>query len=96
MPLWDRFGEPGVLTIHMLPVPVPDAHEILIAVHTAGVGTWDADLRAGWWPEGKPKFPLVLGTDGSGVVVQRGYPPVDDPSIVPDDQSVSISASMWW
>ena len=68
----DGFGEPGVLTIHMLPVPVPDAHEILIAVHTAGVGTWDVDLRAGWWPEGKPKFPLVLGTDGSGTVVTAG------------------------
>jgi D-arabinose 1-dehydrogenase-like Zn-dependent alcohol dehydrogenase len=49
----DGFGEPGVLTIHRLPVPVPDAHGILIAVHTAGVGTWDVDLRAGWWPEGK-------------------------------------------
>lgn len=68
----DGFGEPGVLTIHTLPVPVPDAHEILIAVHTAGVGTWDVDLRAGWWPEGKPKFPLVLGTDGSGTVVTAG------------------------
>src|SRR6266850_1134560 len=68
----DGFGDPGVLTIHMLPVPVPDAHEILVAVHTAGVGTWDADMRAGWWPEGKPAFPLVLGTDGSGTVVTAG------------------------
>jgi NADPH:quinone reductase-like Zn-dependent oxidoreductase len=29
-------------------------------------------MRAGWWPEGKPAFPLVLGTDGSGTVVTAG------------------------
>jgi NADPH:quinone reductase-like Zn-dependent oxidoreductase len=68
----DRFGGPEVLTIHELPVPTPDADEILIAVHTAGVGAWDADMRAGWWPEGEPTFPLVLGSDGSGTVVDAG------------------------
>lgn len=69
----DRFGGPEVLTIHeLLPVPPLDADEILIAVHTAGVGSWDADMRAGWWPEGEPTFPLVLGSDGSGTVVDAG------------------------
>lgn len=69
----DRFGGPTVLKIHHLPTPTPDAGEVLIAVHTAGVGSWDADIRGGWWPgPGKPKFPLVLGTDGSGTVVAVG------------------------
>ena len=68
----DRFGGPEVLTIHELPVPTLDANEILIAVHTAGVGPWDADMRCGWWPEGEPTFPLVLGSDGSGTVVDAG------------------------
>ena len=68
----DRFGGPEVLTIHELPVPTLDANEILIAVHTAGVGSWDADMRDGWWPEGEPSFPLVLGSDGSGRVVDAG------------------------
>jgi NADPH:quinone reductase-like Zn-dependent oxidoreductase len=68
----DRFGGPEVLTIHELPVPTLDANEILIAVHTAGVGSWDADMRDGWWPEGEPSFPLVLGSDGSGTVVDAG------------------------
>lgn len=68
----DRFGGPEVLTVHELPTPVPDSNEVLIAVHTAGIGGWDADIRAGWWPEGKPKFPLVLGTDGSGTVAAIG------------------------
>jgi len=47
-----------MLTIHELPVPTLDANEILIAVHTAGVGSWDGDMRASWWPQGKPSFPL--------------------------------------
>ena len=29
-------------------------------------------MRAGWWPEGEPTFPLVLGSDGSGTVVDVG------------------------
>jgi NADPH:quinone reductase-like Zn-dependent oxidoreductase len=29
-------------------------------------------MRAGWYPDGPPDFPLVLGTDGSGKVVALG------------------------
>ena len=69
----DRFGGPDVLKVGMLPVPSPDADEVLIAVHTAGVGGCDADIRAGWWPDSvDPHFPLVLGTDGSGNVAAVG------------------------
>jgi NADPH2:quinone reductase len=68
----DRFGGPEVLTMHTLPVPVPDKHEVLIALDTSGVGVWDAQMRAGWWPDGQPHFPLVLGTDGAGTVAALG------------------------
>ena len=68
----DRFGGPEVLMVHTLPVPVPDAREVLIALHTAGVGPWDAEIREGWYPRGRPHFPLVLGTDGAGTVVAAG------------------------
>jgi NADPH:quinone reductase-like Zn-dependent oxidoreductase len=69
----DSFGGSEVLTIHTLPVPEVDDNEVLIAVHTAGVGSWDADMRAGWLPDGEqPHFPLVLGTDGSGHVAKVG------------------------
>jgi NADPH:quinone reductase-like Zn-dependent oxidoreductase len=68
----DRFGGPEVLTLHSLPVPVPGPNEVLIALHTAGVGGWDADMRGGWWPGGRPKFPIVLGTDGSGTIAALG------------------------
>jgi NADPH:quinone reductase-like Zn-dependent oxidoreductase len=69
----NRFGGPAVLTLEVLPVPELDPVEVLIAVHTAGVGSWDADMREGWLPDGKkPRFPLVLGTDGSGTVAAVG------------------------
>lgn len=68
----DHFGGPEVLTEHIVPVPKIDATGVLIALDTAGVGRWDADIRAGWFPGRKPRFPLVLGTDGSGVVAEVG------------------------
>src|ERR1700761_8373520 len=68
----DRFGGPEVLTLHSLPVPVPDSQEVLIRLHTAGVGGWDADMRGGWWPEGQPHFPFVPGTDGAGTIAAAG------------------------
>lgn len=68
----DRFGGPEVLSLHTLPVPDLDANEVLIRLDTAGVGVWDADMRAGWWPDGEPRFPLVLGTDGAGTIAAVG------------------------
>src|SRR2546427_4184097 len=53
------------LSLHELPIPQPAATEVLIELHASGIGVWDADIRKGWWPEGRPKFPLVLGTDRS-------------------------------
>lgn len=49
----DRFGPPSVITLHTLPTPEPGPREVLIALHAAGVGVWDAEIPAGWWPEGR-------------------------------------------
>jgi hypothetical protein len=69
----DRFGPPEALTLHELPVPQPDPGEILIALTAAGVGVWDADIRAGLWkPPGRVRFPVIPGTDGAGIVVAKG------------------------
>jgi Zn-dependent alcohol dehydrogenase len=69
----DRFGPPAVLTLHTLPVPKPGPGQVLIALQAAGVGSWDASIRDGSWrPGGRPKFPLVPGTDGAGLVVAKG------------------------
>ena len=68
----NRFGDPSVFSIDTVPVPRPNAHEVLIAVDVAGVGSWDPSLRSGEWSEGKTVFPLILGVDGSGTVVAVG------------------------
>jgi NADPH:quinone reductase len=68
----DRFGGPEVITIHTLPVPKVGVGEVLIALDTAGVGPWDADIRGGWYQGRKPHFPLILGTDGAGIVAAVG------------------------
>ena len=68
----DRFGKPDVLSVHSLPVPVPGSGEVLIAVDTAGVAKWDADMREGWSPTGRTHFPFILGTDGAGTVAAVG------------------------
>src|SRR2546423_11138881 len=68
----DRFGGPEVLSIHTLPVPEPNAQEVLIALDVAGVGTSDAGQRSGDWAEGVEELPVVLGIDGAGNVVAVG------------------------
>jgi NADPH2:quinone reductase len=69
----DRFGPPSVLRLHQLPVPNPGPREVLIALDTAGVGSWDASIRDGSWRKpGRPRFPLIPGTDGAGIVVAKG------------------------
>src|SRR2546423_8937105 len=69
----DRFGGPEVLTIHSLPVPVPSAYEVVIAVHYAELGTWDEGIRESGPPSGKrPRFPYVLGAGGSGTIAALG------------------------
>jgi NADPH:quinone reductase len=69
----DRFGPPSALTLHELPVPRPGPLEVLIAIETAGIGSWDASIRDGSWRKpGRPRFPLVPGVDGAGTVVARG------------------------
>ncbi|MDB4874981.1 MAG: Alcohol dehydrogenase zinc-binding domain protein [Gemmatimonadetes bacterium] len=67
----DKFGPPSVLKLHTVPVPRPGPYEVLIALHYAGVGIWDAKTRAGEWAD-DAHFPLILGTDGAGVIAEMG------------------------
>ncbi|MGH8277722.1 MAG: quinone oxidoreductase family protein, partial [Steroidobacteraceae bacterium] len=68
----DRAGGAEVVTLHTLPVPRPGADEVLIALHTAGVATWDVAIRQNPGDIKHSQFPLVLGTDGAGVVAAVG------------------------
>ena len=71
----DRFGGPDELTLHTLPIPDIGNDEVLIRVDTAGVGVWDPWVREGEFAQmsgENPRFPYVLGADGSGTIVGLG------------------------
>jgi NADPH:quinone reductase len=69
----DRFGPPSVLRRHEIPVPKPGPREVVIAIDSAGVGSWDPSIRDGSWRKpGRAHFPLVPGVDGAGIVVAVG------------------------
>src|ERR1700757_2215884 len=68
-----NYGGPEVLKYENAPRPIPQASELLIRVHAAGVNPIDWKVREGhmkdFWPH---KFPLILGWDLSGVVEELG------------------------
>jgi NADPH:quinone reductase-like Zn-dependent oxidoreductase len=66
----DHGGGPEVLQPHQLPVPKPEAGEVLVAMRAAGVAVWEAAARQN--PSKDTHFPLVLGTEGSGVIAAVG------------------------
>ncbi|HEY6927333.1 MAG TPA: NADP-dependent oxidoreductase [Steroidobacteraceae bacterium] len=66
----DKGGDAESLSIHQLPVPKPEAGQVLIAVHTAGVGVWQAKYRPSESQD--THFPLILGSDGAGVIAAVG------------------------
>jgi NADPH:quinone reductase len=69
----DHGGAPDVLSLHTLPVPELGANEVLIATDTAGVASWDASIRQDPNVFGsRRKLPLILGTDGAGLVAAVG------------------------
>ena len=68
-----KYGGPEVLRYEDAPRPQPQAGEVLVRVHAAGVNPIDWKVREGemkdFWPH---KFPLILGWDLSGVVEELG------------------------
>ena len=68
-----KYGGPEVLHYEDAPRPEPQAGEVLVRVHAAGVNPIDWKVRQGhmkdFWPH---KFPLILGWDVSGTVEEVG------------------------
>jgi NADPH:quinone reductase-like Zn-dependent oxidoreductase len=63
-------GEP--VEILEVDEPAPPANdEVLIDVHTAGIGNWDELVRIGSWRVGGPA-PMALGTAAAGTVAAVG------------------------
>jgi len=71
-----NYGGPEVLQCEDAPRPEPQAGEVLVRVHAAGVNPIDWKVREGYmkdfWPH---KFPLILGWDASGTVEEVGPGP---------------------
>src|SRR5436190_12702149 len=65
------FGSPDVIEFEDLPTPVPNPDEVVVQVKAAGVGPWDAWIRAGKSVLPQP-LPLTLGSDLAGVVETLG------------------------
>ena len=66
-----RHGGPEVLELVEIPTPAPAPGEVLVRVHTIGVGKPDVLVRTGSYPWSK-NLPLVVGNEMSGHVVALG------------------------
>jgi NADPH:quinone reductase-like Zn-dependent oxidoreductase len=68
-----NYGGPEVLHYEDAPRPQPQAGEVLVRVHAAGVNPIDWKVREGHMKDLLPhKFPLILGWDVSGTVEEVG------------------------
>lgn len=63
-------GGPDVLQIDDLPEPSPKNHEVKIQIKASALNHMDLWVRKG--VPGMGKLPLVLGCDGSGIIVETG------------------------
>jgi NADPH:quinone reductase-like Zn-dependent oxidoreductase len=66
-----EFGGPDVIVLEEVARPRPERGQVLIRIKAAGVGPWDAWVRAGKSALPQP-LPLTLGSDLSGVVEDVG------------------------
>ena len=67
------YGGSDVLTYENAPRPVPGEGDVLIRVHATTVNPFDCAVRAGYMSGYfNPTFPLILGTDVSGVIEEVG------------------------
>lgn len=68
-----EYGDPEVLIYEAAPRPEPQADEVLVRVHAAGINPADWKIRQGYLKDKFPfPFPLILGYDLAGVVEAVG------------------------
>lgn len=84
-----RFGPPDVIEIEDIETPQPEADQVLVHVHAAGVGPWDGWIRSGKSVLPQP-LPLTLGSDLSGVVEAVGARVT---GLAPGDEVFGVSSA---
>ncbi|MGA2096546.1 MAG: NADPH:quinone reductase [Candidatus Acidiferrum sp.] len=62
-----EFGGPEVLKLEEIATPKPEAGQVLVRIHAAGVNPYDTYMRAGTYAI-KPPLPYTPGSDAAGVV----------------------------
>ncbi|MER8498320.1 zinc-binding dehydrogenase [Mesorhizobium sp. M1312] len=67
----NRFGGPDVLDVVETPKPEPQAGEVLIRVHAAGVNFFEVLMRGDRYAV-TPDLPMVLGVEAAGTVEAVG------------------------
>ncbi|MGI9059418.1 MAG: NADP-dependent oxidoreductase [Ktedonobacteraceae bacterium] len=68
-----NYGGPEQLKLEQVQRPEPQAGEVLVRVHAAGVNPVDWKIRAGWMKDFRPiPFPYTLGLDFAGIVEEVG------------------------
>jgi NADPH:quinone reductase-like Zn-dependent oxidoreductase len=81
-----------------VPLPAVGDNDVLVEVHAAGVNLLDAKIASGEFKLMLPyRFPLILGNDVAGVVVQvgsrvRGFKPGDEVYARPDKDRIGTFA----
>ncbi|TIP58432.1 MAG: zinc-binding alcohol dehydrogenase family protein [Mesorhizobium sp.] len=68
----NRFGGPDVLDVVEMPKPEPQAGEVLIRVHAAGVNFFEVLMRGDRYAV-TPQLPMVLGVEAAGTVEALGH-----------------------
>jgi NADPH2:quinone reductase len=66
-----EFGGPENLKLNEVPTPKPEAGQVLVKVHAAGVNPYDTYMRTGTYAI-KPPLPYTPGSDAAGVVESVG------------------------
>ena len=66
-----EFGGPENLKLNEIPTPKPEAGQVLVKVHAAGVNPYDTYMRTGTYAI-KPPLPYTPGSDAAGVVESVG------------------------
>lgn len=97
--LIDHYGK-NTGRIGQVPVPKVGAHDVLIEVHASSVNLLDSKIRKGEFKLILPyAFPLVLGNDLAGVVVQigaqvTGFKPGDEVYARPPETRIGTFAEL--
>ncbi|MBI2034279.1 MAG: NADP-dependent oxidoreductase [Candidatus Levybacteria bacterium] len=77
---YSTYGGAEVIEINNNAVkPTPQEGQVLVEVHAASINPFDWKLRAGYMKDMIPlSFPVTIGGDFAGIVVQAGPPRVDE------------------